>query len=426
MIFQTSLCLMHKSNGFRCLLASLFLALFCLSCAANAHFSYSDPRIIHIAERDEGGSVVLIRMPAPLALLPDDWQGSAEQRLPPFGADFNGETVLDVSAVTRGDAALRDRLRRAVALWIGGLPADARVDQYRFWTDDARPRFGTRKAALTAFDAPYDPGALAQLPYFDLTLDVMLSVPLASLSNEVRLTSDLGRQFEVIDKFGTVVKLHRGDATETSAAMGVLDLSFPRTRTKAQILFEAALSGAEHIYRGLDHLAMILLIAIAAKGWRQALSWASAFTLGHMVTLAAGLYGIAPAAAWFVPLVELGIALSIIVAGGAVFLRRDYRFAWAGLLLIGLVHGYGFAASASEALFAGPFDPMDLAAFALGLELCQFAIYALALPMILLVDRIMPAMRFGWRRAVALSVAVAACSAVISRLAEVSGTFAIA
>jgi hypothetical protein len=49
---------------------------------ADAHFSYADPRIVHIAENDEGGIAILVRMPAPLALLPADWQGAEDTRIP--------------------------------------------------------------------------------------------------------------------------------------------------------------------------------------------------------------------------------------------------------------------------------------------------------------------------------------------------------
>ena len=383
---------------------------------ARAHFSYSDPRIIHVT--DAAGDVyILMRLPAPLALLPGDWQGQAETRLPPFALDERGKAMLDGSALNASKGAFAAALRGAVEVEVNGLRVRPEVRAFRIHPDDTRPRFGTVRTALAAFD---DRATSAPVGYFDATLDVMLVLPGAELSDDLRLRSRLGENFQVIEKFGTVVKLHRAEGTETRAGIGLLDVRFPAIITRWQSLRDAAWSGAEHIYRGADHLALILLIAVAASGWRQALGWASAFTFGHVITLTAGLYGIAPSAGWFIPLVELSIAVSIVVAGVAVVARRG--FGWVGLLLIGLVHGYGFAASASTVLFAGEVDSLMLLAFATGLELCQLAIYALVLPLILLADRILPALT--WRRALALGIALIAVSATLTRLTEATGSFA--
>ena len=414
-----------RSDGCAILSVLAFMVGICLAENANAHFSYSDPRIIHMTAHENGQSVILVRMPAPLALLPDDWKGVEDKRVPPFGSVENGNTVLDPAAIADGEAVLRARLNESVELWIGGQRAETRVEAFRFWSDKARPTFGTVRSALAAFDAPFDRSAVVRASYFDLTIDVMVSVPAADLSEEVRLVSSLGHRFRVIDKLGTVVKLHRKDATETSATLGVMDVSFPKIVTKWEIFLGAALTGAEHIYRGLDHLAMIVLIAIAAPSWRRALIWASAFTIGHMTTLAAGLYGVAPASDWFVPTVELAIVLTIAVAGVAVITRRKNALGWVGLLVVGLIHGYGFAASASVALFAGQVDPLNLTAFALGLELCQFAIYALALPLILLLDRAYLPVRVHWRHAMALTIAISAGTAAIFRFSEASNAFGV-
>ncbi|UWQ27214.1 HupE/UreJ family protein [Leisingera sp. M523] len=421
-----------RSSGIVPFRKSLFIALlslavlFCDPQGARAHFSNADPRIIHIAAQGNDRAIILIRMPAPLALLPDDWQGRDEVRLPPFAAEMNGEPVLDTAAIAKSDEAVKLRLREVVTLWVSGQRQETRVEKFRFWEDSARPSFGTLKSALSAYEAPFSKDRETPLPYFDLTLDVMISAPSGILAQEIRLDSQLGWNFRVMESLGTVTKLHRETGIETRATMGVLQVSFPALPTTTKILLDTAKSGAEHIYRGPDHLALITLIAIAAQHWRQALSWASAFTVGHMTTLVAGLYGFAPSASWFVPVVETAIILSIIYACAAVFLRQGRAFGWASLLIVGLFHGYGFAASASEALFTGQFDPLVLISFAIGLELCQFAIYAMALPLIVIADRIPPKFRISWRKAVVLGIMVFAISAAISRLSDTASAFAVA
>ncbi|MCA9233629.1 MAG: hypothetical protein KDA57_23515, partial [Planctomycetales bacterium] len=102
-----------------------------LPTSAHAHFSYSDPRIIHVAEYGKDQSVILIRMPAPLALLPDDWQGSDDTRDPPFGLVQGDQTVLNLTAVANGGAAMREQLNKAVTLWAGGRHVGTRVEQWR-------------------------------------------------------------------------------------------------------------------------------------------------------------------------------------------------------------------------------------------------------------------------------------------------------
>lgn len=387
--------------------------------AVRAHFSYSDPRIIHVAE--SGGDLMfLMRLPAPLALLPDDWQGQAETRLPPFASAPGGEVLLDPRGLDLSDPALMDALNRLLTVESDGRPVALDVRAIRVHADDARPRFGTLKTAQAALATP---AGTEPVRYFDATLDVLLVAP-GGLGGDIRLATDIGARFEVMERFGTVLKLHRAAGTETHAVLGTVDMHFPATTTRLDRLMQAALSGAEHIYRGPDHLALILLIALASSGWRQALGWASAFTFGHVVTLAAGLYGIAPSAGWFIPLVELGIALSIVVAGLAIFARRSAAFGPVALLIVGLIHGYGFAASASTAMFAGTFDAWMLVAFALGLELCQFALYALLLPIVRLLDRALPDDTSVWRRGLALGVALLALSETWARLELATGAFA--
>lgn len=390
---------------------------------ARAHFSYSDPRIIHVTEGVDGGVEIFMRMPAPLALLPEDWKGSGDTRLPPFAVLTGSGAALDVSAFELTNPEFSTVLERSLTVEMDGETVQPVLRAFRVWHDSDRPRFGTVKTAIAALQSSPEP---KPVPYFDATLDIRLALPGINLNRDMRLTSRLGQNFQVIEKFGTVVKFHRSEGTETKAVIGVLDVSFPHLTTRLQILRDAALSGAEHIYRGLDHLALILLIALAATSWKQALGWASAFTVGHIITLAAGLYGVAPSANWFIPVIEIGIAMSIVLAGVAIFLKANSALGWVGLFFVGLIHGYGFAASAATALFAGDFDPAVLLAFAAGLELCQFAIYALVLPVILLFDRYMPITLVCWRRAVALGIALCAVSATLSRLAVVSGAFAVA
>lgn len=385
---------------------------------ATAHFSYSDPRIVHIAENDDGHLVILVRMPAPLALLPADWQGGADTGLTPFSFREGAEVFLDRDALRLKRERLHRLLTDGLSVWLDDQPQEISVGRTQFWRDADRPSFGTAKSALRAFETG---PAETNLPYFNSTLDVEFLVPGDGLNASIRVSSELGRNFKVINSFATVVKLRRDGGTETRAMIGVLDADFPGIQSNPQQLASIGLIGAETIYLGFDHLAMLLLIAIAAKTWRQALFWASVFALGQVVTLTDGVYGFIPKAVWFSPSIELLIVFSVVGVGTAIVLKLPHVMNGLFLLAVGLIHGYGLAAAASATLFAGGADAAGLLAFVVGVVLCQFAIYLAALPTIVLLDRAARSTGFLWRKPVALGLGAAASLSIIHQLMRATG-----
>ncbi|MCU0623449.1 MAG: HupE/UreJ family protein [Gemmatimonadaceae bacterium] len=141
--------------------------------------------------------------------------------------------------------------------------------------------------------------------------------------------------------------------------------------------------GLTHIWGGLDHLLFVLCLVLPVRGWRPLVTVVTAFTLAHSITLAAAALGFVPEAAWFPPLVELGIAVSILwMAIENVLLppeRLERR--WPLAFAFGLVHGLGFAYALGDALqFAGRHLVTALAAFNVGVELGQLAVLAVAVP----------------------------------------------
>ena len=147
--------------------------------------------------------------------------------------------------------------------------------------------------------------------------------------------------------------------------------------------------GFRHItdVAALDHL--LFLIALVAsyrwRDWRHLLVVASAFTLGHSITLGLAVTGVLrfPTA-----IIEFLIPVTIVGAGLA-NLRRSgvapsgwLRPALAGGF--GLIHGAGFANYLHEML-AGPAG-LPLLAFNLGIEAGQLVILALGLTFLSLLD----------------------------------------
>jgi hypothetical protein len=166
-----------------------------------------------------------------------------------------------------------------------------------------------------------------------------------------------------------------------------------------------------------EHILFLLALAAIyrARDWRDLLWVASAFTVGHSLTL-----GLAVTDTLHLPtpVIEFLIPVTIVVTGveNIVVSRRDraplrggYRPVFAGVF--GLVHGAGFA-NYLHSLFTGSIA-VPLLGFNLGIELGQLVVLGIAGVTLGGVDRALAALR-GRRsapaahrlRVVAVSLAV--------------------
>jgi len=148
--------------------------------------------------------------------------------------------------------------------------------------------------------------------------------------------------------------------------------------------------GFEHILGGYDHLLFIICLLIPVRRWRTLAAIVTAFTAAHSVTLIASAYGFAPNGAWFPPLVESLIAISIVYMALENILAKPERLnkRWLLAFGFGLIHGFGFSFALRDSLqFAGSHLVTSLAAFNIGVELGQLFVLALALPVLMFVVR---------------------------------------
>ena len=182
--------------------------------------------------------------------------------------------------------------------------------------------------------------------------------------------------------------------------------------------------GFQHIadLAAIDHL--LFLVALIApyrlRDWRHLLSVASAFTVGHSITLA---LVATDTTAFPTALIEFLIPVTIIAAGlenlrGAG--RRPHgwvRPALAGGF--GLIHGAGFAGFLAQ-MFGGDIT-LPLLAFNIGIELGQITILVLGLGALTGVDRLLAltvrSMNIAPRRiATSLIAAVWAAAMAVQRV----------
>jgi len=148
--------------------------------------------------------------------------------------------------------------------------------------------------------------------------------------------------------------------------------------------------GAEHIFQGADHLALLVGVLLLGGTLRQLLGIVTAFTAAHSVTLALATFG------WLVPpprLIEPLIALSIVAVAVENLLalraplsgervRSAISRRWRLTFAFGLVHGFGFAGALRALELPRSLLGPSLLTFNLGVELGQLAVVALAWPLL--------------------------------------------
>ena len=145
-----------------------------------------------------------------------------------------------------------------------------------------------------------------------------------------------------------------------------------------QIVSSYALLGIEHILSGVDHLMFVVALVFLFGFKRKLLLAITGFTVAHSLTLALGTLGLvqlpsAPIEAW--------IALSIVMVSAEALSARDSmicRFPFMVPLVIGLIHGLGFAGALSDVGLPGAHRAAALLSFNLGVETGQLGVIGLA------------------------------------------------
>ncbi len=178
--------------------------------------------------------------------------------------------------------------------------------------------------------------------------------------------------------------------------------------------------GIRHILEGPDHVPFVLCMIIGALNLHSLLARVTGFTLGHTVTLILGFFGFAPDGAWFIPTVELAIALSIIYAAVMAVRppergHRDLK-AFAITSGIGLLHGFGFSFMLHQILRVdAPNVWHSLLAFNVGVEAGQVVIVLLVWPLVLFLRKQPGRIWTGSRAAVAVCASLIAMVWVVER-----------
>ncbi|MEZ4415488.1 MAG: HupE/UreJ family protein [Gemmatimonadota bacterium] len=278
-------------------------------------------------------------------------------------------------------------LQDAAALWVRDylhfyedgrpLPA-AQVESVRA-SLPSDPSFADFDAAMAHMEAgPLPPGT--QLPWQQAVLDVWLELPITSDSAEFALDSrlaHLGLRTVTVLRFAQAGGPER--AFEFVGDPGRVRLD-PRWYHAA---WRFVVLGFEHILDGVDHLLFLLCLVVPVRRVRALIPVVTAFTVAHSITLFAAALGLAGDLAWFPPLIEMLIAVSIVYMAFENIVGARLERRWWMAFAFGLVHGFGFSFVLSDTLqFAGGHLLTSLLSFNIGVEIGQLFVLVLTVPLL--------------------------------------------
>ena len=384
--------------------------------AAHAHFQLNlNVRILHVQHLSDGLRVYL-RLPMPYLVA--DRLGAVGPDGRPAPAPYtsnrfeSGKLVhyLDAEALLREPDGLGRLAAEGHRFVFAGTRLSGTVEHVRAYPMGAQPGFATLAEAERAIAGnPVWPGTAGTNYVGDTVVDVVVryrsDIPVSRYLLSSTLNPGLKRQ----DQTANLILDYSPGKTQVFRARGLLVEPIEISRSLVSAVATSVWEGVRHILEGLDHVLFVLCLALGATRFKS-LAWrATGFTIGHSVTLSLGFFGFVPSGTWFVPTVEIGIALSIIYAAAvAVFAQNEGPRAELRVLAvttaIGLLHGLGFSFVLHEILRVdAPNIWQSLLAFNVGVEVGQLMIIGLAWPLFrMTATASQPAWRWG-RRGIALA-----------------------
>ncbi len=374
------------------------LLLLCIAAPATAHFQLNiNIRVMHIEHVDDGVDVFL-RLPMPYLVA--DRVGAEQEdgsRLPaPFSTNemVGGELMhyVDFSAIDADPLGLGEIAGQGHTIESKGQQLMAAVNAVSLFAGLSQPPFSTLDEAKAAF-AKHSTQIIEPAPFVgDVVVDVWLQYRGVDAVSGYRVSSDLNPGLAGQEETANLIVDYADTPPEIFRIKGLLDQPVEITNSTWAAAYTFVVEGVRHILSGYDHLIFVVCLVLGAAALPVLIWRVSGFTIGHMLTLTVGFFGYVPNFPWFVPLVETGIAISIVIA--AVYALGSNKAQSKGVLitvLIGMLHGLGFSFVLREIL--GVNSPnlwMSLLSFNVGVEIGQLAVVLLLWPLLYVIGRKFP------------------------------------
>ena len=362
-----------------------------LATTATAHFKLNlNVRILHVEHLADGLNVYM-RLPMPylVAHLLGDIDADGLPSPAPYTSNRLEEGklvhIVDIEQLRNSTNGLVSLAMQGLNLSIEGEAVSAEVEGERVYKNGTQPDFATLDDAKSAFQKKPLFDAFEQEVYVgDTTVDVLLRYSSQSAVYNYALSSNLNPGLPDQDETANLILDYSPGGVQVFRARGLLLEPVAVTRSAFDAVITFIQEGVKHILEGLDHVLFVICLVLGAMHLRPLLWRVTGFTIGHSITLSIGFFGLVPTAAWFVPAVETGIALSIIyvavvavvpdIKPGLIQKKSEWTVV-AVTGLIGLLHGLGFSFVLQNILkVTSPNIWRSLLAFNLGVELGQLMI----------------------------------------------------
>ena len=372
--------------------AILFIVLALLfATSASAHFKLNlNVRILHVEHRSDGLNVYM-RLPMPYLVA--HLLGEVDEDGLPSPAPYTSNRLeddklvhyVDVNQLKHSTDGLALLAMQGLDLSVDGESINATVEQFRIYKNGTQPDFATLDDAKKGFQDESSFDSFERGVYVgDTTIDVLLRYNSESAIYNYALSSNLNPGLPDQDGTANLILDYSPSGVQVFRARGLLHEPVVVTRSVFDAVITFIKEGVKHIIEGLDHVLFVICLVLGAMHFKPLLWRVTGFTIGHSITLSIGFFGFVPTAAWFVPAVETGIALSIIYVA-LVAIVPDFKPGWqqkrnewtvVGVTgLIGLLHGLGFSFVLQNILqVTSPNIWQSLVAFNLGVELGQLLI----------------------------------------------------
>jgi hypothetical protein len=259
--------------------------------------------------------------------------------------------------------------------------------------------FMTYEDAMAHFRAPVLTNS-NQVGWTQVSMDVLFDYPISSDHSEFSINpgglARLGLRTVTVLRFlppksGNEEQIVRAFEYEGDPGLVRLDPRWYQAASRFVGL------GFRHILDGTDHLLFLFCLVIPFRKFRALIPIVTAFTVAHSITLIASAYNLAPDSLWFPPLIEVGIAASIVyMALENIIGKSTVHTRWMIAFGFGLVHGFGFSFALRETLqFAGRHMLTSLLSFNIGVELGQLLVLLIMIPALEVLFRYVVAERIG-------------------------------
>ncbi len=417
----------------------LFLSSFFISNAL-AHFKLNlNVRIIHI-EHHSDGLEIYMRLPMPYLVA--NLLGAVDVTGLPTPAPYTTNRIeeeklahyVDAKAINSSLDEMKKLIQQGLNIFVDEEAGKLVVDKVYFYKNGTQSDFSTLKEAKASFMTVNDLSVFKNEVYVgDTIIDVLLHYKSTNTINKYGIAYTLDPKLPNQDETANIILDYSPSGIQVFRERGPLLKPVQITNSLIDAMITFIKEGVQHILDGTDHVLFVICLVLGSLSISRLLWRVTGFTFGHSITLSIGFFGFVPSAAWFIPAIETGIAISIVYIA-TVALLPDFIDSFKKeksevsvvviTTLIGMLHGLGFSFVLHHILnVSSPNIWQSLLAFNIGVEIGQLFIVLITLILLYLVSKMSSKAEKGTRYILAMGSIIIALIWTVERGSSVWSAF---